>query len=975
MYESYNKKRDDAVLINVIKELDDFFASKVDVESWKNKVLNECYNPDETQNICVKYILDTFKTHAKTISENFKKLQNIYVSDKMSACIDSRIVYCDNILSANTYNQLLKLVGYEILNKVPTHRLDVSFSDWVTEYEDTMAMFANFKDDLKKLETFKFDPKQMGTIRSLLSTLFEVVDKIRLQYNKYKKEKNVLDFSDLEHKCFEILSKNKDVCIELQNNYEYIFVDEYQDVNELQEGILNFVKRENNVNLIGDIKQSIFAFRLATPKLFVEKYKNYPLDPNSRVIMFNENWRSENSILQFVNKVCDKVITKDTVGIDYMSDARLRYPESKQKGECSVEIDIINKVSKSKSAETEDVEDTDYLYKEARLVAKKITDICNMTYKNGEENVRYKFSDIAIIVRKKSGLLEKIVEVLKEYNIPCNTSLKQYIFSYQIVQILYSVLKLLNNSDDDLSCAIILKNIFKLNENQLIEIKNIDSVSLNKCCELYLKNGEDDQIKLLLSLYYDFLTNLHFKMTYMPLCDIIRFVVTEYMSDELLRKDGAESISYIDTFVSLIDNNMYAFDINACLNYLESLEKNKIDIEFSNSDGVQITTIHSSKGLEYKAVIFAGLGQRLSINLNTSDIVVSDKFGVGLQYLDIENRIKNECVVKKACLIANEQEEVNEELRLLYVALTRGMRYLVLTGTYPVADIVKKKNQEVYSCRRYFDWIFMSLDWLDRKKFESLNSFCIFDGTDSKAIVKIDDFEFAESTKSELEFGIVDIDIVKRIANNLNWAYPYTSTQNLSIKNSVSGILKESSDYEHSVDMFEELTLNEKIAPSENIEKGNAYHAVMQEIDFEKENDVVSIINGMGVSKYVDEKKINKCIETLKCFTLNAKVQKEAQFMMQVKHSDIVAGGSDKKLLVQGVVDLYIDDGETITLVDYKTNKVQNVDSLAKIYATQMRLYVLALEKATGRKVKNVYLYSFDRDKLVDMSLYIKMKN
>lgn len=297
----------------------------------------------------------------------------------------------------------------------------------------------------------------------------------------------------------------------------------------------------------------------------------------------------------------------------------------------------------------------------------------------------------------------------------------------------------------------------------------------------------------------------------------------------------------------------------------------------------------------------------------------------------------------------------------------------MLTGAYPVKDIIEKKNRSVYSCRRYFDWIFMSLTSLDRKKFEVGKNFTIFDNTDSMAVVKIDDFNYVKSDNVELCFDKCDQVIVDKISQNLNWKYPYKSTQNLSIKNSVSGILKEESDYEHAVDMFEELTLTEKIVPSESVERGNAYHSVMQEVEFLTDCDILKIVKYKGAEKYVDVKKIQKCIDTLRCFALNAKVKKEAQFLMKIKHSDIVPNGSDKKLLVQGVVDLFIDDGEGITLIDYKTNAVNDVEVLAKMYATQMRLYAIALQKATSKPIKNVFLYSFAKDRLVDMSPYIKL--
>lgn len=972
LYESYNKKRDEKILINLIKTLHNFFASKISPDDWKEKVLDECYNKDVDKNICAKYVIECFKERVLSVKNSLIGLKNIYVSDKMYACIDSRICFCDEIINVVDFNKMLKVVGYEITRKEPTTKLGCEYSEWVKKYEEVMAQFAKLRDDIKKLEDYRFSSEDILSIRSLIKTLFEVVQEIKIKYDELKKDKGFLDFADLEHKCYEILSKDENVCSELRDTYEYIFVDEYQDINQLQEGIISLIKNQNNLNLIGDIKQSIYAFRLATPKLFIEKYNDYPNDKNSRVIMFNENWRSENSILQFVNEICDNVITKNTIGVDYKSDARLQYPQVKEKGGCSVEIDILNK-PKTRSFD-DDEEDKNYLRKEALLIAKKIKDICNMSYKNGDNDVKYKFGDIAIILRKKGEFMQEIINVLKEYNIPCNASYKLDIFDNHAVQVLYSVLKLLNNSDDDLACAIVLKNIFDFDEKQLIAVKKLSKSSLSVACQEYLSNFNDD-ISTKLKQYYSFLSDLQFKLTYQTLYEVIKDVCDKHLVSEFLRKTSDENRVCVDNFLSLIDNNLYKYDIKSCIDYLVDLEGNKRDVCFDASDGVQITTIHSSKGLEYKAVIFAGLGQRLSINLNTQDIAVSDNFGVGLQYLDVENRIRRECVVKKACLMDNEREEVNEELRLLYVALTRGMKYLVLTGAYPIDDIVENKSKNIYQCRRYFDWIFMALSDLDRKKFEGSNCFYVFEGKDSVAKVCVDNFDIETTQKPSLVFGDSDKRVENAIRQNLAWKYPFVLHKNISIKNSVSSILKESVDYENSVDAFKELTLGEKITPSLSIEKGNAYHKVMQSVEFDKNCDLAQIIKNCGASNLVDLKKIERCVEKIKCFATNAKVCKEAQFIMKVAHNQIVQDGVDQKILVQGVVDLYIDDGDGITLIDYKTNKVSNLEKLATMYSTQMRLYALALEKATNKKVKNIYLYSFDKDKLVDMKPYINLKN
>lgn len=968
LYESYNKKRDEKILINVIKTLHDFFSSKIDVEQWKQYVLDRCYNTKIDENICTQFVLDYYKTKGENVKKSLLSVKNIYVNDKYLACIDSRIAYIENIQNCNNFNQMLKLICADVLRKEPTNRLAGEYEKWIESYEYAVEQFKVYKGELLKLTALEFDEKEVQNVRDILRTLFEVVDKIKLQYDEYKKDKNLLDFSDLEHKCFDILSKSTDVANDLKENYKFIFIDEYQDINELQEAIINLIKRDNNLNLIGDIKQSIFAFRLATPKLFMEKYNTYPTQDKSCVVKFNENWRSENSILQFVNQICSSVITKQSIGIDYKNDAMLKYPDKKTKGQCCVEIDVINKPSKKEQSDDR----ANYWQIESSLIAKKIVELCNKTYIQDGVEKNYTYSDIAILVRKKTGLMEQIVSTLKQYNIPCNVSYKLDIFDSIVVQILYAVLKILNNTDDDLSCAIILKNLFGVDEEGLATIKNIGDMSLNVCCRQY---EGDDNLSYKLEQYYAFIDDLNYMSTFMTLSDMLQNVSDKYLKHFLMRKNGKENKAYIDTFLSLIDNKLYQFDIKSCLEYISQFENNSVDVDISGGDGVQITTIHSSKGLEYKAVIFAGLGDQLSINLNTSDIVMSENCGVGLQCLDVENRIKKENVIKKACLLDKEREEVNEELRLLYVALTRGMKYMILTGSYSVDDIVSNKQKDIYSSRKYFDWIFSSLSSLDRKKFGQSKDFVIFEGTDSQAQVLIDDFDFDGVDEPVLEFDAPDDKVVQNIRQNLSWKYAFEDSKNIAIKNSVSGLLKESVDYEHAVDSFSLLQIGERLPKSDGAERGNAYHAVMQQIEFCKQNDIDAIIQSLGVQKYVDARKIRKCVEVVDCFASNAQVKKEAQFLMKVKHSEVVENGSDQKILVQGVVDLYIDDGEAITLIDYKTNRGLDENTLAKMYSTQMRLYAIALEKATGKRVNNIYLYSFDHDKLIDIKNYIKIKN
>ena len=969
LYESYNKKRNDKTLVELIKKLHDFFNSKLDPDSWKEYVLNVCYDTNVGTNICANYILDKSKRIAHELINEFKDLLDIKIEDKFVKLINNRLDFLQSIESAKTYDNLLKILcDATFINKVPTKSLDVSYSDWILKYERANNNFKVFKEEIMTLKDYDFDVDELKNVKGKVQTLFNLIEDISLEYTKLKDEQNLLDFSDLEHKTLKILNASEDVCSELKNKYDYIFVDEYQDINEMQEGIINKIKRENNLNLIGDVKQSIFAFRLATPKLFIDKYNTYPKGKHDKVVKFNQNFRSKNNILQFVNWVCNEVITTNTIGIDYKSDAQLIYPEVKGEDKDQVvEISIIDK-KKDDEAELENDE------KEALLIVKKIKDIICKSYKTSNGFASYTYKDIAIISRNKTTLVGKIISALKQYNIPCNVMYKSEIFNCIGVQILYSYLKLLNNSNDALSIAILLKNIYGLTENDLAKIMNIGGLDFCDSVKKYVAEVKDDHISNAINLLYHKIDNGRFKLSYMSLHDLIKEKADDIKLELLSRIDGRDLVSQIDEFLSLLDNNLYKNDIKSCIDYLGELQGTKTEIgDLNGDDAVTITTIHSSKGLEYKAVIFCGLGGVLGINKHTSDIVLSDKYGVGLQYLDTINRIKKDTFIKKACLYDNEHEQVNEELRLLYVALTRGMQYLVLTGVYDTNAIVYPSNKGIYSGRKFFDWIFRGLSSVDRSKFSHLKDFYINEGKVSCAKIEIDALEVEEKKDlGKIEFVSFDESLKQRIENNLSWKYPFVEHSMLPIKNSVSSILAEDRDYENKVDAFKELSISEKIKPSESIEKGNAYHRVMQSIDFNADNDIDEIIRVCDTYGLVDSKKIKTCIEIVGALASNCIVQKEAQFLMKIAHSEIVENGENQKILVQGIVDLFLIDDDGITLIDYKTNRVKDVSDLASMYATQMKLYTLAIEKSYKKKVKNVYLYSFDKDMLVDMKNYIK---
>ena len=735
--------------------------------------------------------------------------------------------------------------------------------------------------------------------------------------------------------------------------------------------ILSYLVSGDNYYMIGDVKQSIYAFRQSSPKIFVNKFYDFSLDgEKNKVINFNKNYRSDRNILDFDNLIFDKLITDKTIGIDYSKNSR--FQSNKEFNNCNVEMTIIDtKKEDEKSDEEIKIEE-----KEAMVVANAISDLLSQKKEDGSY---FSYRDIAIILRKRGTFVKTLCDVLTSMQIPLNTVVSSDFFATSEINLMVAITKVLSNFKDDIALSVVLKNLFEVSDQELLNIRNYsENENFYDCVTSF---DGDDITKEKINNFFCFLNEmrkyLSMHTTNESLQEIIRrFDLLTHLKST---QNGLEKVNNIEEFLRFSDNDNYMYNIDKFVDYLEFVSKDTQLQKIGNSgNAVQIMTIHYSKGLEFPAVIFAGLGKKFNINKDTNDIIINEKFGFGLKCIDVENRTLDETLIRNACKIDNKKSELNEEIRLLYVAMTRPKEKLILIGSYDLDTIRKNIEKDLYFSKNYLDMIFRAIPNLYLSNFESGKDFILNENESDCAkinFLKLDDiYENSIKDTCEIIIGESDKNYLDRLKNTLECAPSITTN---TIKNTVTNIVSDEKDYENINNCPNSLDYKDKVEPKDFLKIGTAYHSVMQNLKFtETKQEIEEIIKNLHSKKIIGDEineikidEIWQAKESLKDLILNAqKVYKEKQFVMQQNYNKIVKNSDNNtKVIVQGIIDLVVvKDGQAI-LIDYKTNRTKDTNFLVQSYALQLEIYKQAFEKATNIAINKKFLYSFYLGKLIEV--------
>ena len=549
--------------------------------------------------------------------------------------------------------------------------------------------------------------EQLGRMRGIARELLRLTLLYIDALEEKKREKHLMDFADVEHAALRILvdEKTKEhrlTSLEFKNQFEEIMIDEYQDSNQVQEEIMRAISRESideyNMFMVGDVKQSIYRFRLARPELFMEKFAAYDLEESKKQrIDLHKNFRSRKEVLDFTNDIFTKIMAMDLGNVAYDADAALYYGAAYADAQ-DMEAEVLLYELEGDSEESED-ENLSKKQLEARMIANRIhelKDSLQITDKATGDLRPLRNSDIVILFRSLSGWGNEFASVLEDCGIPAYVSTSTGYFSAVEVQTVLSFLKILDNPYQDIPMAAVLKSaIVGLDNEELAEISLTEDV--NSFAEAAMKQMEEatgGKLYAFAMLYQ----SLRARVIDTPIHQLIDMVLEETGYGDYVKAlpAGSQRKANLDMLVEkAVCYEKTSFKgLFHFIRYIDQLQKYEVDfgeadIIGENEDVVRLMTIHKSKGLEFPVVFVAGITKQFNERDSKEKMAIHPDMGLGLDEVSVSPRIKRKCLIRSEIAERIRRDNLGEELRVLYVALTRAKEKLILTGTV-------KSQQKVY---------------------------------------------------------------------------------------------------------------------------------------------------------------------------------------------------------------------------------------------------------------------------------------
>ncbi len=922
---------------------------------------------------------------------------------KYSSAIDEDFLYAQHILStddADLVNALSLYTPQRLSSFKPKNDLEKETQE---RFKDLRDAGKELISDLKKKYPIKDEEKlyiQIANTFSIANELFTVVEEFSKRLWEAKLEMKLFSFEDIAQLAYKALVKegtyNKetrsfektDYAAELSEKFNEILIDEYQDVNELQDTIFRAISNSHNRFMVGDLKQSIYKFRGATPEIFFE-YRNTfkPIESDGsepRLISLQNNFRSDKAIIDFVNSLFEVVMNYQSEDV-YRKDDFLTF--SKSEDLCiPTEISIFE-------------EDVEYEY-----IADKIIEITNT-------DPRFSFNDICILSRKHD-CLQKAQKVLSERGIPSDYTPNENFFKSYEIQTAHSLLKAVDNPTDDVALLSVLTSpVFAFTPGELLEIREASPrgeiyFALRSYCDNAALERKCKNAVNLLKKWKN-------KSRAVGSDTFIWWLYSEtHLLSSIKKLDNSKQrYENLITFYNLaIKYEEREFKgITKFLNYLESFinAKNKLGKKNGSENSVHLMTIHDSKGLEFPICFYASAGAPISRADERKKIIMSELFGPTFPVPVGNLGGKINTYAEKAAVAETRASVMDEELRLLYVALTRAKNSLIITARTSIASYIKRLKLDTL-CRTSFSHSLknattilkvIGMGMCSEKLFKNAIE-CYNDSnlSVSENLLTINLFSEYESSKltysvtadnSEETSAVIKKEDVEKALLPLGNAVLTDTPYKLSVSNIREGLLDEGAVATVSrVKKYPEFMSLD----SDNISSftGTAMHVFMQFCDFDNcikngtENEAERLVK-YGFITEMQKQVLNHV--TLSAFFSSScyknickalRVEREKRYTLLLPSSAFFSDESkkqqldvlDKKTLIQGVIDCYhINEDNTVTLIDFKTDNVSQKDGekvLIERHKHQMMLYKEAIEEIEGLKVSKAIIYSFCLSKEIE---------
>lgn len=996
VYQIFATNRKQENFYNVLFQLYNFSRCIADFGGWYESKRGNLLNLEEDGAV-VSILFDDLKKNVAYYTDAFRSLAIAaeqaqlsiaeYINQNVDKLENVRLDSYEHALADVYKLQLVKLPRRSSVKSKATEKSELEL-----EIEDTVR--ANFT-KLEKTYNEKFAKKIANLCRGLslqtlrdqtvqtvaqLDKLVEIIERFDKKYFELKKERDGLDFNDLEHLTLQILN-DEETYKSIREKCKYIFVDEYQDTNPIQEEIISRLATPNNLFMVGDVKQSIYGFRGCEPNIFADKEKRFEFDSAGELVRLNDNFRSNVDVLDFVNLVFGGIMTEDFGKVNYERDAQLRGVNGKTLTQTpSVRIDFVTPNSSRKNDDESEEDDVDVyditsdaasssVNKEAALVVKRIKQYVGMRYVDGKGNENIiGYGDIVILLRTFKDKAVNLYNALITANIPVVANFNLDGYASKEIRDLINLLRVLDNPYNEVYLAGVCLSCFGgFSESELgaIRLNNPERMPFFDRLTQYSQNGKDPVIVNKVSSLLKLLEELRFYSRGASVSEVAlqTLKLTQYQLYVQGLPNSGLRLRKMYNFIDSVKDASYAQSIDRFLSYIDEAEENVLSDGAGATNAVRMMTMHASKGLEFPIVIIPDLQHKF--RQDERSLRCNFDMGVAMDYYDFNSMTYAPTLASTAFGLRNSIKSNEEQMRLLYVAMTRAKfaLNLVATATENVINGVSNLPQRATS---HLDWILYAVRQNCKLNFV----------TNSENVFKSDKLEI--NVCSEVEEITTDTDDVDKLLNQetdeqaildkLSYVYPYSAQRDMPIK-LVSSALDKAYIGVHDEP---EATF---VQDDDRNFVGTAYHKIYQYVDYDadeaeiKRTIEVLVANEQIERRFADKLDVNLIYDTLRNPALReimsrGKIYHEMPFMLYAPYDKVDSTGKYcDDVMLQGVIDLLVISDDKATVVDFKYTA--HSDRVKDNYTAQLNSYKLAVTEICGINKVDCYVLSIADNKLI----------
>lgn len=1044
----YGTSRSDAPVRDMIFKLYSYAQSYPWPKQWLREALS-CYEIKTEQELEQAPFIEMTVEYGKQMVKGYLEQAEHYLELCQDA--DGPYMYEDaceqdaelmeELLSCDTYQAF-----YEELGKCKFATLGRA-KDYIgspEKQEQVKAERKKLKDGIGKLKsdcfalTFQEILEQLTLVQPSAEALAEVTERFIDAFAERKQDKNLVDFSDLEHFALEILveeetGKPTETAKEFQNAYEEIMIDEYQDSNYVQETILRAISREavgqNNLFMVGDVKQSIYRFRLARPELFMEKFDTYETtDAPCQRIDLHKNFRSRDSVLTFTNDIFYQIMKRNLGGVDYTDEAALYCGADYPAGEKEDAFDSEILLTTTQELEEGTKQQISKQKLEAKLIADRIRKMVGKEEVVDEETGEFRkvhYGDIVILLRSLSEWADLFAEVLNANGIPAHTVSRTGYFSTLEIRTVLNYLRILDNPRQDIPLAAVLKSpMAGLSDEQLARLRLLaEDKPYHQCVKMFLEAEEeltekestaDEDMRAKLKRFSETYKKLRRQTMDIPMHELLQKVLKEtgyarYASALPAGRQRLANLHMLSEKAIAYEKTSYR-GLYHFIRYIDELQKYDVDfgeaeLVGENEDAVNIMSIHKSKGLEFPVCFVSGMGKSFNKQDSRSKMILHPNLGVGLDIIEEDRRIKVPAFFKKVIARQTELESLGEELRVLYVAFTRAKEKLIITG-YIKDEEMLQQIREIYcgsnrkalnfkeraEAKTFLEWILPAA--AASGSWDKVSYVTPWSMLEDEAAHQITEHVSLRQRVQQAEE--VSDTLYEKIKEQLSYQYPHPDAIHLVTKYSVSELkhramreLAAKEEEDVTPKFLEEVStpyvpafMEGKAEVNQGALRGTAMHRLMECYDFTKmpdrsdeftENIKKQLTGLVQMGKVSEDMQKLIRIPSVELFLKSQLAPRMKAAAMRddlFREKPFVMGNhemEEEMVLIQGIIDVFWVEEDGIVLLDYKTDRVDSATRLRDMYKEQLDLYAEALERIFPLPVKEKYLYSFRLNQAIEV--------